>query len=156
MRRLNVKTVEFKYDPDDPEEYGAGLARLGPLVGATETGTSVYEIPAGRSVCPYHYEWAEEEWLVVLEGTPAVRGPDGEEELAEGDIVFFPIGPEGAHKVTNRGEITARVLMFSTVKHPAVSVYPDGDKIGIWTGGDRSNDVIVRRESAVGYYDRES
>jgi hypothetical protein len=45
--------------------------------------------------------------------------------------------------------------MFSTVKHPAVTVYPDSDKIGVYTGGDRSDDVIVRRSSGVGYFDGE-
>jgi uncharacterized cupin superfamily protein len=153
---MNLHKAEFTYDEDDPEGYRTGLARLGPLVGAAETGTSIYELPPGQSICPYHYEWAEEEWLVVLEGTPTLRHPEGEDQLAQGDVRFFPIGPAGAHKVTNRDDATARVLMFSTVKHPAVSVYPDGGKIGIWTGGDRSDDILVRRESGVGYYDREA
>jgi uncharacterized cupin superfamily protein len=156
MRRFNLRAAEFEYDDGDPEGYRSGMVRPGPLLGAAETGVSVYEIPAGQSICPYHYEWAEEEWLLVLEGSPTLRDPDGEQELEAGDVVFFPIGPDGAHKVSNRGDATTRVVMFSTIKHPAVSVYPDGGKIGIWTGGDRSDDVIVRRESSVGYYDRES
>jgi uncharacterized cupin superfamily protein len=61
MRRINLNEADFKYDTDDPEGYRAGLARLGPLLGATETGISIYEVPAGQSICPYHYEWAEEE-----------------------------------------------------------------------------------------------
>jgi uncharacterized cupin superfamily protein len=154
MQRINLKTAEFNYDADDPEGYRAALVRPGRQFGADETGASFYEIPAGQSICPYHYEWAEEEWLFVLEGEPILRDPEGEHPLAPGDLVFFPIGPEGAHKVTNRGEATARVLMFSTVKHPAVSVYPDGGKIGVFTGGD--DNIIVRRESGVGYYDGES
>jgi uncharacterized cupin superfamily protein len=90
---------------------------------------------------------------VVLEGEPTLRDPEGEHPLEPGDLVFLPVGPEGAHKVTNGEDTTVRVLMFSTVKQPAVSVYPDGDKIGVHTGGD--DDIIVRRESGVGYYDRE-
>ena len=34
--------------------------------------------------------------------------------------------------------------MYSTVKHPAATVYPDSDKIAIWTGN-RDDDVIVPR-----------
>jgi hypothetical protein len=41
--------------------------------------------------------------------------------------------------------------MFSTVSHPAASVYPDGDKIGIWTGN-RDDDLIVPRSSGVDYW----
>jgi hypothetical protein len=44
--------------------------------------------------------------------------------------------------------------MFSDVKHPAATVYPDSDKIGIWTGN-RDDDLLVFRSSGVGYYDGE-
>ena len=74
---MNVNMAEFEYDDTDPEGYKAGLARLGPQLGAVETGTSVYELPPGQSICPYHYEWAEEEWLIVLEGAPTLRHPGG-------------------------------------------------------------------------------
>jgi hypothetical protein len=45
--------------------------------------------------------------------------------------------------------------MFSSVTYPAVTVYPDSDKIGVYTGGDRSDDVIVRRSAGLDYYDGE-
>jgi hypothetical protein len=35
-----------------------------------------------------------------------------------------------------------------------VSVYPDSDKIGVWTRG-KTDDVIVRRSSGVEYFDGE-
>jgi uncharacterized cupin superfamily protein len=156
MRRLNLQTEDFGYDDDDPDGYRSGLIRPGSSWGAKETGSSLYELPPGQSICPYHYEWAEEEWLYVLEGEPTLRDPDGEHALRPGDLVFFPIGPDGAHKLTNRTDTTVRALMFSTVKHPAASVYPDSDKIAVFTGGDRSDDIMVRRESGgVGYYEGE-
>ena len=156
MRRLNLHTTDFRFDTDDPEGYRAGLIRPGRDWDARQTGASLYELPPGQSICPYHYEWAEEEWLYVLEGEPVLRAPDGEHELSPGDLVFFPVGPDGAHKITNATDTIVRVLMFSTVKHPAVTIYPDADKIGVWTGGDRSDDIMVRRESGgVGYYEGE-
>jgi uncharacterized cupin superfamily protein len=115
---------------------------------------SVYEIPPGQSICPYHYEQAEEEWLVVLEGNPTLRHPDGSDTLVPFDVACFPVGPAGAHKVTNDTEQAVRVMMFSTVRVPAATVYPDSDKIGIYTA-DRRDDLIVRRSSAVGYWDGE-
>lgn len=66
-----------------------------------------------------------------------------------------PKGPEGAHGIRNETEETARVLMFSTVVVPTATVYPDSDKVGIWTG-DPTADVVVRRESKVDYFDGES
>ena len=66
----------------------------------------------------------------------------------------FPGGPDGAHKLTNSGDGTVRMLIVSTNNLPAVAVYPDSDKIGVWTEGGRDN-IMVRRESGVDYYDRE-
>jgi uncharacterized cupin superfamily protein len=131
------------------------MARLGKLLGAKESGISVFEIPPGQSICPYHYEVGEEEWLLVLEGTPTLRDPDGSEPLSPWDLVLFPRGPEGAHGIRNETEETVRVLMFSTVVELTATVYPDSDKIGIWTG-DPATDVMVRRDSGVGYYDGET
>ena len=155
MKRANLKALELQYDETDPEGYRAGMARFGPSIGAVKLGASVYELPPGQSICPYHYEYPEEEWLIVLEGRPTLRHPEGEDELEEGDVVCFPAGPEGAHKVTNRTDTATKVMMFSTKTDPAVAVYPDSDKIGIWTGNDADH-VIVPRSANVEYYEGET
>ena len=154
MRRVNIAQPEFAYDPDDRDGFRSGMLRLGGLLGAEETGATVYEIPPGQALCPYHYEHAEEEWLVVLAGRPLVRHPEGEDRLEPWDVVCFAKGPQGAHGVRNDGDEPVRVLMFSTVTYPAVTVYPDSDKIGVWTK-DRVDNVMVRRSSSVDYYDGE-
>jgi len=91
----------------------------------------------------------------VLEGTVLVRTPSGEHELRQGDLVSFAAGPSGAHKATNQGEQTARILMFSSAHEPAVAVYPDSDKIGVWTPGGADNAMLHRRDGDVEYYDGE-
>jgi uncharacterized cupin superfamily protein len=154
MHRLNITAPEFDYDADDPEGFRAGMFRFGPQLGAVESGASVYELPPGQSICPYHYEHGEEEWLLVIEGTPTLRTPAGEEQIVPWDVVFFPTGPEGAHRVRNDTDATVRVLMFSTRKPVAVAVYPDSAKIGIFTPN-KADDIMVRRTSNVGYYDGE-
>jgi uncharacterized cupin superfamily protein len=156
VRRVNIADPELAWDEGDPDGFRAGMFRLGPLVGAAETGMSVYELPPGQSICPYHYENGEEEWLVVLTGRPTLRHPGGSDALDPWDVVCFPSGPDGAHAVRNDTEETARVLMFSTVRHPAVTVYPDSDKLGVWTSKDKADNVIVRRSSTVDYWDGET
>ena len=69
MQRVDVAKAEVEYDETDPEGFRAGMLRFGPQLGAKRTGASVYELPPGQSICPYHYEYGEEEWLLVLEGT---------------------------------------------------------------------------------------
>jgi uncharacterized cupin superfamily protein len=155
MKRINIAAPQCEYDPADPDGYHSGRLRLGPLLGASQLGASVYELPPGQSICPYHYEHAEEEWLIVLTGTPSLRHPQGTETLAPWDALCFPPGADGAHKVTNESEEPVRLLMFSTVIWPAASVYPDSDKIGVWTAG-KADDLIVRRSSGVGYWDGET
>jgi uncharacterized cupin superfamily protein len=155
MEKINIASPEFKYDPDDPEGFRSGLFRFGPMVGAKALGASVYEVPPGQAICPYHYEYAEEEWLIVLEGTPTLRTPEGSERLEPWDATCFRPGPEGAHGVRNETDETVRVLMFSDVVHPAATVYPDSEKIAVWTGN-RDDDVIVKRSSGVPYFEGET
>ena len=151
MRHVSIANPEFTYDPGDPEGFRAGMFRFGAEVGAARLGATVYEIPAGQALCPYHYEYGEEEWLLVLAGRATVRHPGGTEDLAPMRVACFVRGPEGAHQVRNDGEETLRVLMWSEVVHPTATVYPDSDKVAVWTGN-RDDDVIVRRTAAVGYY----
>jgi len=154
MRRVSISDPTFTYDPDDADGFRAGMFRLGPDLEAERTGTTVYELPPGQSVCPYHYEYGEEEWLLVLAGRPSVRTPEGIERVGPSDVVFFPIGAAGAHQVINDTDEAVRVLMWSMVTIPTGTAYPDSDKVALWTG-DRAEDVIVRRSSGVEYYDGE-
>jgi uncharacterized cupin superfamily protein len=155
MRRFNVFAPAFDYDDARPAGYRAGTARIGPAIGSRRMSATVYELPPGESTWPYHYEYGAEEWLLVLDGTPTLRHPDGEDELDPGDLVCFPDGPGGAHKLTNRAETAALLMILSTYDRPAVAVFPDSDKLGVWPNGEGEN-MIVRRESAVDYWDREA
>jgi uncharacterized cupin superfamily protein len=154
MRRANVFNAKCGYEETDPRGYGSGAARVGEALGGAALAVKVYELPAGQSICPYHYEY-EEEWLLVLEGAVEVRTPEGEETLARGEIVCFPPGPEGAHKTTNRGETMARIMMFSSAREPAVAVYPDSDKIGVWPGNTADEVMLRRADGGVDYWDGE-
>jgi uncharacterized cupin superfamily protein len=154
MRRLNLGTAQPEYDDTDPEGYRAAQLKVAPLIGGSTMAGGYYVVPPGQANCPYHYE-SDEEWLLVLEGRLTVRHPEGEDELEAGDLVCFPAGPTGAHKLTNNGDVPVRMLIVSTANLPAVAVYPDSDKIGVWTPG-RTDNIMVRRESGVDDYDGEA
>jgi uncharacterized cupin superfamily protein len=155
MRRVSLTDPELQFDAEDPPGFRAGMARVGPGLGAVETGASLYEIPPGEAVCPYHYEYGEEEWVLALSGRPSVRTPEGTEQLEPLDLVFFPKGPDGAHQVRNDSDEPARVLMWSTIVIPTATAYPDSDKVGVWTG-DKAENLMTRRSSAVDYFDGEA
>jgi uncharacterized cupin superfamily protein len=151
MSHVSLSDPPLEHDPEDPDGFRTGRYRLGGQLGAQDTGASLYELPPGQALCPYHYEYAEEEWLLVVAGRPSLRTPEGVEELAPLDMAFFPKGPEGAHQVRNDSDEPARVLMWSTVVSPAATAYPDSDKVGVWTGT-KGEDVMVERSSGVPYY----
>ena len=124
-----------------------GRLDVAQAVGSSATAMFIYDVAPGQVSSPYHYEY-EEEWLLVVEGTLAVRTSDGEHLLERGDLVRFPPGPDGAHKVMNRSDAPARTLLFSRRGLGyAVSVYPDSDTIGVWAGGE--NDLVFERGKAV-------
>ncbi len=154
MRRVNIFNDEHEFDEADPDGYRGGAIRISKLLGAEGLAVKSFVIPPGQALCPYHYEY-EEEWLLVLEGTVVLRTPEGEEELGRGDVVAFPPGPEGAHKVSNRDAVEARMVMFSSAREPSVAVYPDSDKIGVWPGNDADKVMLRRADGHVDYYDGE-
>jgi uncharacterized cupin superfamily protein len=135
MERINIFTAE-----------NAGRIDVSAAVGSAEMLMFIYDLAPGQSSSPYHYEY-DEEWLLVVAGTVVLRAPDGEHELEQGDLVRFPAGPAGAHKVMNRSDTPARTLLFSSRRGLAVSVYPDSDTVGVWAGNE--DDLVFRRETAV-------
>lgn len=118
-------------------------------------GASLYELPPGQATFPYHYELGNDELLVVVTGRPTLRAPAGERELEPGDCVYFPSGPEGAHRVVNRSDEVARVLLVSNFALPRAAVQPDSRKIMIrWGTGPDERDWFPL-DAAVDYWDGE-
>ena len=107
-------------------ELGDGVrgARLVRTDGRQLAG-AVWELAPGCDAIPYHFHHGTEEYLVVLRGSATLRTPDGERELAEGAVVHFPPGPEGAHSVVNRGDEPVRYLFVAAHASPDVVEYPD-------------------------------
>ena len=126
--------------------------RVGDEIGSSRMGGSLYDLPAGEQTWPYHFHYGVEEWLLVVDGTPVVRTPEGERELRRGDLVCFPGGPDGAHAVRGPG----RVLILSANRDTSVAVYPDSDKLGTRPAFEHEGDRLdFRRADAVDYWDGE-
>src|ERR1700749_3628088 len=114
--------------PDTPPGHDFAGTPLGRLFGAVATGMGVYELAPGNALWPYHFEVAEEEWLIVIEGELTLRTPDGEAVLRAGDVACFPAGAAGAHAVRNHTDAPARFAMPSTrARYGGATVYPDSE-----------------------------
>ena len=125
---------------------------VGERAGAELIGASLYELEPGQKTFPYHWQYVEEEMLIVLDGEPTLRTSEGERRLVRGDLVVFRRGPDGAHLVRNDTADAVRILMLSTPSQVEIAEYPDSEKIGIFAEGLR---LLVRRESGVDYFDGE-
>ena len=113
----------------------------------------IYEIPPGKSAYPYHYHLKNEETFFVLKGAGLLRTRKGEREVKPGDLLFFPAGEDGAHKLTNTSDSEPLVYLdFDIVHDLDVTMYPDSGKLGIW-GMDTNK--IYRIDDDVDYYDGE-
>jgi uncharacterized cupin superfamily protein len=132
VETYNLFHGETTPEDDMPAGFHQLEAALGPLLGASKLGMSVYDLQPGERAWPYHFEVLEEEWLLVVSGEPTLRDPDGEQRLRAGDVVCFPTGPEGAHQVRNDTAAPVRFAMFSTIGGDAnATVYPDSDKVQV-------------------------
>jgi uncharacterized cupin superfamily protein len=157
VARPNVFTDEWQRSM---EEGGFGVrgTRVGALAGATQVGVTVYELDPGKKNLPYHAHLGIEELIVVLRGTPVLRSPEGERELAEGEVVACPPGRAGAHQLINRSDRVARFLVLSSKGLADVIEYPDSGKISAQAGEWGTPEAIaymLATEPELGYFDGE-
>lgn len=108
--------------------------RLARHAGAQRLAANLYELEPGAVVSPLHSHQANEELLFVMSGAPTLRvAPDDERTLAPGDVIAFPVGPDGTHQVLNRSAKPARVLICATNYLPEVAEQVENDTLAVIT-----------------------
>lgn len=125
----NVFTTEWERDLGS-----ARGARVAAPAGASRLGAAVFELDPGAQVAPYHLHHANEELLVVLDGTLELRTPAGLRQVGRGAVVSFPAGPDGAHRVRNVSDAPARYLVVSTMQLPEVAEHLDTGTVLVMKG----------------------
>ena len=121
MRRLNFLNDE----PWDQVDDEVRIRWFGHPFEADMLGASLTELLPGTTGGPLHMHYGVEEMFFILSGTPTVRLPEGEEQLAPGDVVYFPEGPAGLHTFGNPTDEPARMIGISTKRFPDVVAYPE-------------------------------
>jgi uncharacterized cupin superfamily protein len=129
----------------DRDPYRWRRSFIGKQAGSEQLGASLFDVPAGSSTFPLHAHHANEELIVVLEGTLVLRTIEDERELHPGDVFACLAGRRGAHRLDNRGDQPARVLIVSTMRAPEVNEYPDSDLVWArsWAPGNLGGDGDV-------------
>lgn len=111
---------------------------------------SVRSLDPGKYSYPYHFHRNSEELFVILSGEVTLRTPAGFSKLSAGNIVFFEIGPNGAHQLYNHTDQPCQFLDLGAHTDLDVCEYPDSGKINILP-----NKEVYRTEDRVDYYQGE-
>lgn len=155
MNRIKHSTIEelpVSHNPGSGE-FEFFRRKFIPFGEANNTLVYIYEVPPGKSAFPYHFHHKNEETFYILSGRGILKTPEGEKTVCAGDLLFFPVGPEGAHKLTNVSDSENLVYIdFDVVHDVDIAEYPDSGKIGIWGKGINR---VYRTDENVGYYDGE-
>lgn len=135
--------------------------QLGVAADGEDIGTSLYEVPAGKRMWLRHYHEGNEEAVFVLSGTGTLwLGPDATEHRLEAeDYVALPAGKASTHEIA-AGEDGLRLLMYSTMNDPDITVYPDRGMVGLYGGAppggnsdERSISTYLDRDTEVDYWE---
>lgn len=119
----------FRDEWEELDDWSGGGAKSTRLVGpGVQLGASVYELGPGNTAA-YHFHHGSEELLIVLRGRPTLRTADGQRQLAEGEVVHFPIGPDGAHGLRNDMDEPVRYVVAGIRVSPEVAEYPDTKQV---------------------------
>ena len=113
-----------------------------------------YELPPLKSAYPKHYHTYNSECFYIISGTGQVETSDDVLNVTSGDIIVFPCGKAGTHKLTNISKEENLVYLdFDTTNSPDILKYPDSGKIGIIEHNVSS--TFYKENSNVDYYEGE-
>ena len=121
MTRENLYSGEWNAESNDPGTRRRVFWRPD----NARMGATLHELAPGAPESRMHMHFGAEEMFFVLEGRPLLRGQQGEETLAPGDVVFCPEGRAGMHTFSNPTDEPVRLLAVSAGGFPDVVAYPE-------------------------------
>ncbi len=91
-----------------------------------------YEIMPNSSAFPRHYHSYNTECFYIIKGEGIILTDKEKIPVKSGDIIVFPRGKKGTHKLTNTSKTDKLLYLdFDTTNSPDIIHYVDSDKIGI-------------------------
>ena len=138
QRVVNVDELALEHGSKG-DKFEWRSARIGPKVGARDLGYSYDVLPPGKSGCPFHSHYAEEEMFFIVKGTGLLRYGTETRKVRAGDVICCPVGgPETAHQLVNDSDADLAYLSVSTMMPAEVCEYPDSKKVGAFGGAGAS------------------
>ena len=115
-----------------PSPYGEMMAgrsslRLGDAGGLTQFGANLTILQPGAMSSLRHWHQAEDEFVMITQGTCVLVQDAGETVMRVGDCAAFPAGSTDGHHFINRSGAEARFLVVGTKARAEVATYSDVD-----------------------------
>ncbi len=120
---------------------------LGDLSNSKYLHFNIQSLEPGKYSYPYHSHRNAEELFLIIKGVATLRTPKGFSKIAEGDLIFFEEGEQGAHQLFNHGKESCLYLDLRTRANVDICDYPDSKKISILPSIE-----VFESDSAVSYY----
>src|SRR5690349_10068876 len=99
-----INMNDLEWESDEHGNFAHQGKRLGAAAGGKMLGTTLYKIMPGKKTFPYHYHYANEEAVFVLEGSGTLRMNNEMIPIKQGDYIAFPVGSEYAHQIINTSD----------------------------------------------------
>ena len=132
MPKLDLSEVPVKTGSIYPEPYasmvkGRSSLRLGDAGGLTQFGANLVMLEPGAMSSLRHWHMAEDEFVMVTEGTCVMVQDEGETVMHPGDCAAFPAGSTNGHHFLNRSDKIAKFLVVGSKAKREVATYSDVD-----------------------------
>jgi uncharacterized cupin superfamily protein len=111
--------------PMDVGDNGARIVYLSNAGRLTQFGAYLDTLAPGASSSQRHWHSAEDEFLLMLDGTATVVDDDGAHRIGPGDGAAWRHGDPNAHHLHNRTDRPATYLIVGTRVAHDVCTYPD-------------------------------
>lgn len=151
--KQNIKSLNYKYK-NNHKNYEYNKSEITPRKNFDQAYVCVYEVMPLKSTYPKHYHTCNTECFYIISGKGIVETTDDVFPVESGDIIVFPCGVEGAHKLINSSDKEKLVYIdFDTTNSPDIIHYVDSDKIGIIQHNVSS--TFYKTDDNVDYFDGE-
>jgi len=120
----------FRSEADYKLPGGVSIIQVAKHAGADLLGATAYLMEPNSRWADLHAHHANEEMIIVLDGSPTLHTLDGSRQLERGEVVVCLRGRRGAHRLTNDAAAAARVLIVSTMNMPEIVEYPEEGEDG--------------------------
>ena len=140
MPKLDLSKIPFKGGSSYPGKLAQAMAgrssqALGVAGGLSQYGVNLVRLDPGAMSSLRHYHMAQDEFVMVTEGTCTLIDDQGEHTMQAGDCATFPAGEANGHHLVNKTEKPA-VFLVGTRTETETGYYSDLDmKVSVDAAG---------------------